>query len=52
MRPDEVWLTEKEEGNTRMYSLNDFKLDSFLDIENGYLDGRYGGIPKLKTIDL
>ena len=29
LRPDEVWLTEKEEGNTRMYSLNDFKLDSF-----------------------
>ena len=52
LRPDEVWLTEKEEGNTRMYSLNDFKLDSFLDIENGYLDGRYGGIPKLKPIDL
>jgi AAA15 family ATPase/GTPase len=51
VRPDEIWLTEKSEGNTRMYSLNDFKLHNTLNIENGYLDGRYGGIPVIEEID-
>jgi AAA15 family ATPase/GTPase len=50
VRPDEVWLTEKSEGNTRMYSLNDFKLHNTLNIENGYLDGRYGGVPVIEEI--
>jgi AAA15 family ATPase/GTPase len=45
VRPDEVWLTEKSEGNTRLYSLNDFKLHNTLNLENGYLDGRYGAVP-------
>ena len=51
VRPDEVWLTEKKEGNTRMYSLNDFKLHNTLNIENGYLDGRYGGTPVIEEIN-
>jgi AAA15 family ATPase/GTPase len=50
VRPDEVWLTEKSEGNTRMYSLNDFKLHNTLNIENGYLDGRYGAVPVIEEI--
>lgn len=45
MRPDEVWFTEKQEGATRMYSLNDFKIHSTISVENGYLQGRYGAIP-------
>lgn len=52
VRPDEIWLTEKTDGNTRMYSLNDFKLHNTLNIENGYLDGRYGGVPSIEDIDL
>jgi Predicted ATPases len=51
VRPDEIWLTEKTDGNTRMYSLNDFKLHNTLNIENGYLDGRYGGVPIIEEID-
>ena len=51
VRPDEIWLTEKTEGNTRMYSLNDFKLHNTLNIENGYLDGRYGGVPVIDEIN-
>lgn len=51
VRPDEIWLAEKSEGNTRMYSLNDFKLHNTLNIENGYLDGRYGGVPIIEEID-
>ena len=49
LRPDEVWLTEKSEGNTKMFSLNDFKLHNTLNIENGYLDGRYGAVPVIKS---
>jgi AAA15 family ATPase/GTPase len=51
VRPDEIWLTEKLDGNTRMYSLNDFKLHNTLNIENGYLDGRYGGVPVIEEIN-
>lgn len=45
MRPDEVWFTEKHEGQTKLYSLNDFKEHNTINIKNGYLDGRYGSIP-------
>ncbi len=45
MRPDEVWFTEKHEGTTHMYSLNDFKVHATISIENGYMQGRYGAIP-------
>jgi hypothetical protein len=51
VRPDEVWLTEKTDGNTQMYSLNDFKIHNTLNIENGYLVGRYGGIPIMEEIE-
>ena len=45
MRPDEVWFTEKDNGATRLYSLNEFKEHNTLSIEKGYLQGRYGAIP-------
>jgi len=45
MRPDEVWFAEKHEGDTKLYSLNDFKEHNTINIKNGYLEGRYGGIP-------
>lgn len=47
LRPDEIWLTEKIDGNTRMYSINDFKLHNTINLENGYLDGRFGAVPQL-----
>ncbi len=50
IRPDEVWLTEKEEGNSKMYSLNDYKIHHTINIENGYLDGRYGGTSMVSEI--
>jgi AAA15 family ATPase/GTPase len=52
VRPDEVWLTEKSEGNTNMFSLNDFKLHNTLNIENGYLDGRYGAVPVVDELNV
>lgn len=52
LRPDEVWMIEKIDGASRMYSLNDFKIHKTLSLENGYLDGRFGAIPFLGTVDL
>lgn len=45
MRTDEIWFAEKNKGNTQIYSLNDFKQHNTINIKNGYLEGRYGGIP-------
>ena len=45
IRTDEVLFAEKTDGATQMYSLNDFQEHSTINIENGYLDGRYGAIP-------
>ncbi len=44
LRTDEVWLVEKKDGCSHMYSLNEFKIHNTINIENGYLDGRYGAI--------
>lgn len=51
LRADEVWLTEKKFGVTRMYSLNVFKIHKTISIENGYLEGRYGAIPFLGNLE-
>ncbi len=51
MRPDEVWFTEKENGNSRMYSLNDFKEHNTINIKNGYMEGRYGAIPFIGKLE-
>ncbi|RPH33546.1 MAG: ATP-binding protein [Bacteroidales bacterium] len=51
LRPDEIWLTEKENGNTRMYSINDFKIHNTINIENGYLSGRFGAIPQISDFE-
>ena len=37
----------------QLYSLSDFNVHSTANVENGYLNGRYGGIPfmnDLKTL--
>ena len=52
LRPDEVWMIEKKHGVSNMYSLNDFKIHKTLSLENGYLDGRFGAIPFLGSIDI
>lgn len=45
IRTDEVWMVEKKNGGSHMYSLNDFKIHNTINIENGYMEGRYGAIP-------
>ena len=51
-RQDEIWFTEKKKtGETTMYPLSDFKIRHDLDIEKGYLKGRFGAIPFLGNLD-
>lgn len=50
-RLDEIWFAEKNnEGSTDLYSLNDFKEHKTIDIQKGYLSGRYGSIPFLGNL--
>lgn len=50
-RQDEIWFAEKNKnGSTDLYSLNDFKEHKTIDIQKGYLNGRYGSIPFLGNL--
>lgn len=52
MRRDEIWFVEKSDiGESRLYSLEEFKTRFDKDIMNAYLDGRYGSIPKFKFLN-
>ncbi|WP_099832613.1 AAA family ATPase [Streptococcus suis] len=51
LRRDEIWFVEKDfEGNSDMFSLEEFKERFDKDINTSYLDGRYGGIPNLSCL--
>lgn len=46
LRRDEVWITEKgKDGATHLYSLTEFRPRKDENLERGYLQGRYGGVP-------
>ena len=50
-RQDEIWFAEKDEtGSTDLYSLSAFKEHKTIDIQRGYLNGRYGSIPFLGNL--
>jgi hypothetical protein len=50
LRRDQIWFTEKgEDGSSHLYPLTDFKPRQNENLENGYLQGRYGAIPFLNT---
>lgn len=52
VRKDEVWFVEKDNtGNSRIFSLNQFKDRYDKKIEKAYLLGRYGAIPIFKSFD-
>lgn len=52
LRQDEIWFAEKDKkGCTDLYPLSDFKEHHTIDIEKGYLHGRYGGIPFLGNLN-
>ena len=50
LRRDEVWFTQKTEGATSLYSLEEFNERFDKKIDKAYLDGRYGGVPIFETI--
>jgi len=50
-RTDEIWFAEKNmQGSTKLYSLSDFKEHNTIDVRKGYLNGRYGAIPFLGSL--
>lgn len=50
-RQDEIWFAEKDNnGCTDLYSLSSFKEHKTIDIQKGYLNGRYGSIPFLGNL--
>ena len=50
-RPDEIWFVQKDvEQATQLYPLSDYNIHKTANIENGYLNGRYGGIPFLANL--
>ena len=44
LRPDEVWLVDKIEGASTLYTVNDFKEHHTISMMRGYNEGRYGAI--------
>ena len=52
LRRDEIWFAEKDSDQaTRLYSLADFKVRNDLEIRKHYLQGRFGAIPFLGSLD-
>jgi hypothetical protein len=46
LRRDQIWFTEKkDDASTHLYPLSDFRPRRHENLENGYLQGRYGAIP-------
>lgn len=51
LRRDQVWLTERDSaGGTSLFPLTDYKPRKAENLERGYIQGRYGGIPILGTL--
>lgn len=53
IRRDQVWIADKnEKGATELYSLQDFEgLREDTPFEKWYLAGKFGGLPKIKSIE-
>lgn len=51
LRRDEIWFAEKNaDGESRLYSLEEFKPRFDTEIRKAYLQGRYGAIPFIADI--
>ncbi len=52
IRRDEIWFAEKNHKQaTELYSLVDFKVRKDLEIRKHYLQGRFGAVPFLGSLD-
>lgn len=45
VRRDEVWFTDKKDGESKLYSLEEFNVRFDYVIDKAYMDGRFGGVP-------
>lgn len=51
LRADEIWFAQKDSDQaSHIYPLSDFNIHKTANIELGYLNGRYGGIPFLSNL--
>ena len=50
-RRDEIWITERDSsGASKLFALSEFKdVRKDKDIRKSYLQGRMGGIPRIRT---
>jgi hypothetical protein len=52
LRRDQIWFTEKgPDASSHLFPLSDFKPRRQENLENGYLQGRYGAIPFINPDD-
>lgn len=51
LRRDEIWFVEKEKNQSRLYSLDEFKVRNDKIVSKDYLLGRYGAIPIFKSFN-
>ncbi|RKZ39807.1 MAG: hypothetical protein DRQ49_06390 [Gammaproteobacteria bacterium] len=50
LRQDEIWFVEKSKaGETSVYSLEEFKTNYGKNWRQGYLLGRFGAVPMIKS---
>ncbi|MDP3432826.1 MAG: ATP-binding protein, partial [Bacteroidota bacterium] len=49
LRRDEIWFVEKNENQSRLYSLDEFKVRNDKIVNKDYLLGRYGAVPIFKS---
>jgi len=49
LRRDEIWFVEKEGNQSRLFSLDEFKVRNDKIVSKDYLLGRYGAIPIFKS---
>jgi uncharacterized protein len=52
LRRDELCFADrKQNGSTEIYSLSDYRVRTDLRIDKGYLQGRFGAIPFVRTVE-
>jgi hypothetical protein len=52
LRRDEYWFVEKDKNQqTKLVSLADFKVRNDLHVEKGYLQGRFGAVPVIGSME-
>ena len=51
LRRDEIWFVDRhhKSNETRLYSLDEFKVHNTKNVVKDYLIGRYGAVPIIRT---